>query len=227
MNRIRHPDPLAPPPRGECLSSIVDGECRSGEVEDACRCWQGDRELQGDWRLYHLIGDVLRSDDLSPAEHAHDAAFLTALRVRLAAEPVPLAPAPLAVPLPIARPAAAAASRRWSMPVAMAAGLAGVMVAGSAVVMLQPGAESPGTGWGAQVAVTPGASVRGAGVQPVSVLPVLAPEPAPTLAVEDGRLLRDPRLDAYIEAHRGALAPLPVAMPGAALRSVDVRTVAR
>jgi sigma-E factor negative regulatory protein RseA len=42
------------------------------------------------------------------------------------------------------------------------------------------------------------------------------------LMVLDGQVIRDARLDAYFEAHRGAVGPVPSAMPGGALRSVEI-----
>lgn len=218
MNSSPVPDPAAAPLRGECLSSLVDGEGPVGGLEDACRCWNSDPDLQRDWQLYHLIGDVLRSDELSPAPGA-GAASLARLRTRLAAEPVPLAPARLAPP-EVPRTV-----RRWSMPLAIAAGLAGVVVVGTAVVGVRQ--EPQGAGWGEQVLAASGTGNRSMGVAglPVAAVPQ-APAPA-VLSVPGQMMVRDPRLDAYIEAHRGALAPLPVAMPGAALRSVDMRAVAR
>lgn len=223
MNPSPLPDPAAAPGGGERLSSLVDGECSPSDLEGACRSWPCDQRLQRDWRLYHLIGDVLRSDDSGPVRGG-DAAALARLRARLAAEPVPLAPL---APVPRVRPAAAPAQRRWSMPLAMAAGLAGVVVVGTAVVGLQP----QGAGWGEPVLAASG-TVGGPGVAGLAVvgLPGAAAPQTPEQALRgaQGRLMvRDPRLDAYIEAHRGALAPLPVAMPGAALRSVDMRAVAR
>lgn len=250
MNPIRTPGVSAALPQGgERLSCIVDGECLPDDIEEACRLWKSDGELQSDWRLYHLIGDVLRSDEMRPAARERDAAFLDGLRTRLAAEPVPLAPAPLMPQAPSSllpslpsTASAAAAGRRWSLPVAVAAGLAGVMVAGSAVVLLRPQADGVGPGWGAQMAATPGAYARSVGMQavqgvselpagpllPVEPLPAALPATVPQVVLlPDGRLVRDPRLEAYFEAHRGALAPLPVAMPGAALRSVDIHAVPR
>src|SRR5688572_30452696 len=96
------------------LSELVDGEADAGSVQRACAAWRESPSMRASWHAYHLIGDVLRSDDLAhPVER--DEAFLASLRSRLAAEPVVLAPA-----------AAAAADtprrrRTWAAPAAMAA----------------------------------------------------------------------------------------------------------
>ncbi|MDE2275926.1 MAG: sigma-E factor negative regulatory protein, partial [Burkholderiales bacterium] len=96
------------------LSALADGEGGAAAVDRACRGWRDDASARQKWHAYHLIGDVLRSDELA-APRGRDAAFLGALRQRLAAEPVVLAPAP-------------AVRRRqpWLVPAAMAAGFAAV-----------------------------------------------------------------------------------------------------
>jgi sigma-E factor negative regulatory protein RseA len=111
------------------LSALVDGDAQASER--GCRAWRDDEQARRDWHAYHLIGDVMRSEELAvPA--ARDAAFLSGLRARLAAEPVVLAPEPVAVPPRRRRQA-------WLLPVAAAAGF--VMVAGVLVVTRvgQPG----------------------------------------------------------------------------------------
>ncbi len=129
----------SPDARRQQLSSLMDGDLSAGDAAGACQLWHQDAQARSDWHTYHLIGDVLRSDDLASAP-ARDAAFLQALRQRLAEEPVPFAPAPLqapaSVPVPQVANGAAAGSRRrgrhWLMaPAAVAAGfmaVAGVMV---------------------------------------------------------------------------------------------------
>ena len=142
----------------ERLSSLMDGDCSADAVASACRHWRQDADARAQWHAYHLIGDVLRSDDLSRRSGA-DAEFLQAVRLRLAQEPVVLAPAvaPLAAPLEVeadARQTAVAGTRsdrratrsrfhlrRWVAPVGMAAGVA--LVAG-AVLVTRPGGGGSG-----------------------------------------------------------------------------------
>ena len=83
----------------ERLSALVDGEVVPGDAAATCDAWKGDAEARQTWHAYHLIGDALRSDDLVSAAD-HDRRFLLALQVRLAAEPVVFAPAPLPVSEP-------------------------------------------------------------------------------------------------------------------------------
>lgn len=115
--------------RRQRLSLLMDGELPHDEVAGACAQWHQDAEARQEWHAYHLIGDVLRSDDLA-ARPARDEAFLQALRLRLADEPVPLVPV-----------AAPRRPRNWLVaPVAVAAGF--VAVAGVMVVM-RMGAPEP------------------------------------------------------------------------------------
>ena len=46
-----------------------------------CESWRGDGELREDWHAYHLIGDVLRSDDLAIAPARDEAPSAPARRV--------------------------------------------------------------------------------------------------------------------------------------------------
>lgn len=199
------PAPSDPQLARELLSSVVDGECRADVVEDACRRWRADDELRTDWHVYHLIGDVLRSDELS-ADTRRDAAFLQGLRARMANEPVPFAPQALAAP-----------RRRWLAPAAVAAVAAGFVMVGTAVLVLRPESTAP-TGWTERMAIA---------VQPSDGMPVrrvssaAVPASGQSLLI-DSQLIRDARLDAYFEAHRGAVGPLPSAVPGGALRSVEI-----
>jgi sigma-E factor negative regulatory protein RseA len=138
----------------EQLSSLMDGDGTSDSVTLACRHWRQDADARAQWHAYHLIGDVLRSEELS-RRSSGDAEFLRAVRERLAQEPVVLAPTPV-VPTSVAarvidtaftRIAAGGGRRsrfhlrRWVAPVGMAAGVA--LVAG-AVLVTRPGGGSDG-----------------------------------------------------------------------------------
>lgn len=205
MNASRPPESDHGASQREQLSSFVDGECHASAADDACRRWRTDGEWRSTWHAYHVIGDVLRSDEL--AAGGRQAAFLATLRERLAAEPVPLAPAPL-----VAQPAPAERTRRWYVP---AAAMAGFVAVGVAVIALRP--EATPSGWNERIAATPPAG-QGASLGVGSVaLPASA-----QLMVVDGQLIRDARLDAYFEAHRGAAGAVPSALPGGALRSVEI-----
>lgn len=207
MNANRPPEPADSAQRREQLSSFVDGECQASAADDACRHWRIDADWRSTWQAYHVIGDVLRSDELA-TPGVRQTVFLATLRERLAAEPVPLAPAPL--PL---QPEYAPRSRRRYLPVAA---VAGFMAVGVAVVALRP--EATPTGWNERIAATPPLGQQG------NLHRVGGPAaPASSqMMVVDGQLIRDARLDAYFEAHRGAAGVGPSALPGGALRSVEI-----
>lgn len=180
MNR---PAPVPDSPR-HWISDLADGRLAGDVLAGACRDWSADGEARRTWHAYHLIGDVLRSDDLA-TDARGDAAFLAAVRSRLAAEPVVLAP------LPRRR------RQMWLAPVAAAAGF--VAVAG-VVVVLRQAAPLPGA-TGPQFA---------AGTLAV-----------PVRADAAAAALRQAQVEAYLRAHREALAGSPAALPGGGLRTVD------
>ncbi len=179
------------------LSALADGDADA--LRSGCSYWRDDAAARQTWHAYHLIGDVLRSEELARPP-AHDARFLAGLRQKLAVEPVPLAPA---APVLTAR-----RRQSWLMPVAAAAGF--VAVAGVLVVtrLGAPGAPAP-------AAVMAGAS--GAGLTVVNT----AAQPAAQAQREAG-FIRDPLLDEYLRAHQAARGGVAAASPGGTLRRVDV-----
>jgi sigma-E factor negative regulatory protein RseA len=198
------------------LSALMDGEASTDggadSVATVCRRWREDADARTHWHSYHLIGDVLRSDDLGQRSAA-DAAFLQAVRARLAQEPVVLAPTapPVAVSPPIAEPAVVNGAtpttaprrtpfhlRRWAAPVGMAAGVA--LVAG-AVLVTRPGGGQDG--------------------------PVLATT-APRSAADPRLLPPDTELVRYLDAHQQfpgtpALGPAPGFLRSAAYEPMPSR----
>lgn len=193
-------DPAKSDERRQDLSALVDGDLGESEVARLCRDWRDDAELRVTWHAYHLIGDVLRSDDLAHAG-AHDEAFLQAVRRRLANEPVVMAPAATVAPAPAAR------RRGWLAPVAAAAGF--VAVAGVLVVtrLAAPG----GDGAPVMADAPPGSS-------PAAVVRVSAGAAAPAPVVAEEVLIRDARLDRYLEAHK-QYGPSIAMVPGGVVRS--------
>ena len=202
------PPSLSAPATGEptaedlrrCLSALADGEASA--LAQACRSWREDATARQTWHAYHLIGDVLRSEELAHAP-ARDEAFLASLRQRLAAEPTVLAPAPV--------PQAIAPRTRqpWLLPAAVAAGF--VAVAGVLVVTRssQPGAP---------VATPTLAAASSPGVLRVGSPGAATAAPAPS----GGHFIRDQRLDEYLRAHQAARDGVAVAAPGSGLRQVEV-----
>jgi sigma-E factor negative regulatory protein RseA len=187
------PDPLHDHP-ASWLSALADGQADA--TAPGCAAWRDDPRSREAWHVYHLIGDVMRSDDLASSP-ARDASFLAGVRSRLAEEPVVLAPA--SVP-PARRPA-------WWTPAAAVAGI--VAVTGVVLVSRGPVSE-PGATTLAVSAVAGDGIVRAA---------VGAASSAPALVI-DGRMVRDAQLDNYLRAHRDMRSGA-AAVPGAGLRNVD------
>jgi len=196
----------------ERLSALVDGELDGDGAAQACGHWRESGEVRSSWHAYHLIGDVLRSDDLA-GDPASDVAFLVALRTRLQDEPVVLAPQPsehrgAAPEQHDVHVANGVRSRRWSWmaPSAVAAGF--VAVAG--VVMLTRGPAGPLDAPASRLAeVAPTA-------QPVTASTLEAEPPA---LVASGKLIRDVRLDRYLAAHKQFAGSSALGVPSGFLRN--------
>jgi sigma-E factor negative regulatory protein RseA len=167
------------------LSELADGEADVAGNEGACHAWRERADMRCTWHSYHLIGDVLRSEELARPP-VRDADFLAQLRSKLAAEPIVVAPMPPRAPGQAAlsaRDGSARMRRRqsWLFPAAAAAGFMAV-----------------------------------AGVL------VLTRVSAPGVAAPDVAVIRDARLDAYLQAHQSVRGGSAAAVPGVGLRSVDV-----
>lgn len=193
------------------LSALADGDREA--LPHAQAQWRDDAEARERWHLYHLVGDVMRSEDLA-SRPGHDRAFLAKLRTRLASEPVPLAPAPAMSPV---RAPSVARRLGWRAPAAVAAGF--VVVAG-ALVLLQPGAVDQGDRVGERVARPGAQALPNGGVQLVDAPAVRG---APGRLIRNGDVIRDPSLDAYFEAHWSARRGSPaVGMGGGSMRRIDL-----
>lgn len=117
----------------QCMSDLMDGRVDPAHVEEACTTWSSESRARESWHAYHLIGDVLRSEELA-APVAADAAFVLALRQRLATEPVHLVP----------RAPTHRTPTRWRS-VSVAA-VAGVVVVLGVVTVLKSGGPGLGAG---------------------------------------------------------------------------------
>jgi len=214
----------------EQLSALADGEMDPSAVASACAQWRDDVRVRAAWHTYHLIGDVLRSEDLA-VEPSRDAAFLAAVRDRLSREAVVLVPVSAAERSMNTGPSHAnhrnaVSGRRWPWVVstAVAAGFVGVI--GTLTVSRQAvpePAQSPtlaSAGAPTQIAVTGGAS---------GSLTVPTPDPAPArvLALDERGVVRDPTLDAYLVAHKQFAGSTALGVPSAFLRSATVRSSGR
>ena len=192
------------------LSALIDGELDRAGSTASCAAWTADARLRADWHAWHLIGDVLRSEDLA-SDPRHDRAFCAKLRARLQSEPVVLAPAPAdSAPRPVAR---RALPGRWATAGAVAAGL--VLVVGTFSVL------RPGEPTSAQVARADALDVA------IPAPPPTDPTPQPVAIVVDSKVIRDAQLERYLEAHKQFAGTSALGVPSAFLRSATVDSTAR
>ncbi len=185
---------------GQLLSSVADGQANPEQLAQATRLWREDAQARATWHTYHLIGDVLRSDELA-CDPARDVQFLSALRGRLALEPAVLAPV-------------ATVARRvaWRWP-SLAAVAAGFTVVAIGALLLRPGVPEQGPA----LARAPGQAAT-----PPDMPATVAADALPVAAGQGGlTLLRDAQLDRYLHAHRAFGATAPVAQQGAGRRALE------
>lgn len=195
----------------EQLSALADGELDDVGAARVCARWRADAPAQATWHAYHLIGDVLRSEDLASSP-GRDRACLARLRERLVNEPVILAPASTRVPTRehASAPRLGRGSWGWGTGAAVAAGFAAVA---GVLFMLRGPTEEPGA---------PAASLaRADGQSAIAALPAgvaRTADPEPSALLADGKLIRDSRLDRYLEAHKGFSGSSALGVPSTFLR---------
>jgi sigma-E factor negative regulatory protein RseA len=176
--------------RSEHLSAFVDGEFTLGEHQNGIFSEFG-QDSRKVWSEYHLIGDVLRSDDLALSAAASQS-FMAGFAARFEAEPHVLAPAAL----PAAREGASRVGRILALRHRVVPTLAVAAAAATLTWIVVPQMRGVGlAGGGAQVAAV---SAQGDGMQRVA----MNAAPVQTAAVQDGNIIRDARLDEYLEAHQ-------------------------
>ena len=200
--------------RSEQLSALADGQLQGDEFA-AALAWAAEDDGRDTWGVYHLVGDVLRSSDLARPVNP---AFLSRLRDELAKEappqrpqsPVELDPLdPRAAHLP---EAANASVFRWKM-VAGFASLAAVAAIGWTSFSQLQGVGGPG----AQLAASSPERATAQGAPVVAV------------ADADGQqvMIRDPRLDELLAAHKQFGSTSALQMPAGFLRNATFETPGR
>ena len=214
----------------ERLSALVDGELDANVVAQACAAWRDDAEQRSTWHAYQLIGDVLRSDDLA-SHPGRDVAFLSALRSRLAAEPVVLAPQPIEAAASTSRGTHGSRSRGWTWAGASAVAAGFVAVAGVLVLTRAPGVSPtpPSVAPDSLALAAPPAAqaTPAAVVQAGNVASVANVGSEPQALVANGKLIRDARLDRYLAAHKQFAGTSALGVPSGFLRSATVDTADR
>jgi len=171
----------------EQISVLMDGELAPNEVDAVLGLAKSDAGMT-DWTMYQLIGDTLRSEDLTHAGSTD--AFLSRFSARLEAEPHVLVPAVAAAGRQrlLVRPS-------WVRRVMPGTAIAAAVAAVSWVVV--PQMRGPGD-VGAPDAVV--ARVEQPAAAPAKGGAIL------TVAADNAQMIRDPRLDEYLRAHRTSVA---------------------
>ena len=202
----------------ELISDLADGRLNDADADKLLDQLCADDDAAASWDIYHLSRDVLRGE-WGSATGATDAAaglspdFMARLRTRLAEEQIePLLP--LAQPMPVKplRLQVEAANQplfRWRM----VAGLASV-VAVAAVGWGLMGQQDP-----ARLSESLAANV----VSPSGVQAVAVSLPGDERAV----MLRDPRLDELLAAHKQAAGASALQTPAGFLRNATFEGASR
>lgn len=195
----------------EQLSALADGQLQGDELREAVSLASEDKG-RATWELYHLVGDVLRSSDLAQPVNP---VFMARLRDQLAQEPLPAVPRPAtgavvgAVATAGGEEAANASVFIWKM----AAGFASL----AAVVAI---------GWtslGALRGTDPAAAAQLASAPDRTSVPVVAGSDSEGQQV----MLRDPRLDELLAAHKQFGSTSALQMPAGFLRNATFEAPGR
>jgi sigma-E factor negative regulatory protein RseA len=179
----------------EQVSALADGYLQGEEFAQVIGRVGSDEELRATWQTYHLVGDVLRSGSHSACSDS--VVFLGRLQQRLGAEPTAPVSRLKTAPVPLRIEAANEPIFRWKL-VAGAASLAAAAAIGWNWV--GGAAPQPGTVELAQQQTSN--SVLAASISPRQAATAFTPT---RVIVGNGRpqvMLRDPRLDQLLEAHR-------------------------
>jgi sigma-E factor negative regulatory protein RseA len=202
----------SPEQQRAALSALMDGDASAGDA--GCRAWRSDGACRADWHAYHLIGDVMRSDE-HRIDATRDARMLARLREQLGREPVVLAPSPAAAAGSFAHKRRA---RAWLMPAAVAAGFA--VVAGTLVVTR---VSSPDAAERSSVVAGGSGALPAPGARTVST-----GEAVPAAGVENApMMIRNAELDRYLAAHRQQAGGALQVAPGGVVRQAAVAAPGR
>ena len=193
---MAHPDDSV----NDRISALVDGQLRGEEFSEAMASLASQPQDERAWQMYHLIGDVLRSEELAAGLHDRD--FLSRLEQKLAQEPVRKASASTWV-FHAQGTSANAGAWRW--------------ISGVAVTVLVSAA-----GWGVWNSTSDGQQLASTQAEPVVVK-----AEGPAELAEGPVMLRDPELDALMAAHQQLGGHSALQMPSGFLRNATFERPAR
>jgi len=213
----------------ESVSALADGQLFGRDFARTVESVASDEDAQATWQTYHLIGDVLRGGE--HIAYRANPAFLSRFQERMQAE-ASLAAAPVAVASDMAVAAAAVqmntepandANFRWKL-VAGVASLAAVVAVGWSVVSGVAPSDR-----GAQLAQVPTVQqTQVAGAQPSLAAASQTVEKTVTLASGESQvMIRDPRLDELLAAHKQFGGTSALQMPAGFLRNATFEAPSR
>lgn len=159
----------------ELISALADGQLRGAELARGVEAAGGSADGRASWNAYQVIGDVLRTGSAPVAGSAPEA-FLSRLQLSLQQEPALAPRIPVVAPILVRQQAPAANDGRWKL------------VAGVASV-----AAVAAVGWSMWGTVAP------LGQPQLAAAPSMA---IPVAAQRSATMIRDPRLDQLLQAHR-------------------------
>lgn len=181
----------------ELISALADGQLAGDAFARGVELASSDPAAREAWHDYHLIGDVLRSGELAHAARADR--FMARMQERLRGEAIAAqAPAQVATVAP-RREAANDGAFRWKI----VAGVASVAAVSAIAWTLSGTAQKID---GTQLAATPSGVVL--------------------TSTQQGPMMRDPRLDELLAAHR-QLGGAALVAPAGYLRNATFDTPAR
>lgn len=182
----------------EQISAMADGEISVEQLDEALAALRG-KDLQDDWKLYHQIGDLLRSEDMN-VQLSKD--FSARMSARLEAEPTIIAPAAKSdAPAPSSATCTVKETRspktsvkRWAVPgMAAAAAMAAVAFVTTPQLMVAFKDAPADNSHGITAASNPAVTHAGKGAAQETVIAASA----------SGEIVvRDPRIDDYLLAHQ-------------------------
>lgn len=191
----------------EAISALADGQLRGHEFARVVETVSQDDDARATWHAYHLVGDVLRSGDAA-AGHA-DLAFVARLQLRLKREE--LVSQTEDAPYLIAAHAMNTGSGgrfNTSNEGANASRFRWKMVAGLASL-----AAVAAVGWGVTGGLNPDEAAKLAAAAVAPVAPVVQVAEQPQV------MIRDPRLDELLAAHKQFGGTSALQMPAGFLRN--------
>ncbi|SDP18284.1 anti sigma-E protein, RseA [Rhodoferax sp. OV413] len=207
----------------DTLSALADGQLRGEAFAQAVEQVANQPEAQATWHAYHVVGDVLRSNEF--AECAGDMDFLARFQSRLAQEPalVPMVNAANLIAIKAYASSAEAVFDAENAPVDVAANeprFAWKLVAGLASLVAVVAVS-----WnvlGGLGATPPAAQLAQAVTEPVAQVQ----QTVALAGAEPQVMLRDARLDALMAAHKQVGGTSALQMPAGFLRNATFESPA-